>query len=274
MGKRPSWWLSVLAKIWPLTWISARATHWPVVGPAVEKLSLPFFSGDNLNITYLPIHRPLTPPQSSLLPIQVGEELIRRASHRAIIHRCTCRDARQCENHPIDYGCTMLGPGAAEIDPRIARHVSQDEAIAHLHRTVAAGLVPMAGRVKIDNYIWGVKDLGKLLTICHCCHCCCTLLTSGRYLPRQALDALVPLQGLRVVIDPERCRQCGSCVGACHMGALAWDKNEIQWDASLCKGCGRCLTVCPRGAVSVEVDDPEKAVDEVVSRIQSRISLN
>lgn len=124
MGKRPEWWLSVLAKIWPLTWISARATHWPVIGPVVGKMTLPLFSGDNLNITYIPIHRPLEPFQSTPLPIRVGEELIRRASHRVIIHRCTCRDARQCVNHPIDLGCMLLGPGAAGIDPRIARHVS------------------------------------------------------------------------------------------------------------------------------------------------------
>ena len=73
MGQRPRWWLSVLARIRPLTWISARAARWPVVGPVVEKLTLPLFSGDSLNITYLPIQRPLSPPQGSLLPIRVGK---------------------------------------------------------------------------------------------------------------------------------------------------------------------------------------------------------
>lgn len=274
MGQRPRWWLAVLARIWPLTWISAQATHWPVIGPFVEKLTLPLFSGDNLNITYIPIHRPLSSPQSTMLPIRVGEELIRRASHRAIIHRCTCRDARQCQRHPIEYGCTLLGPGAAEIDSRIARHVTEEEAIAHLHRTVAAGLVPMAGRVKIDNYIWGVKDLGKLLTICHCCHCCCTLLTSGRDLPGPALEALVPLKGLRICVDGVLCRECGTCVSACHMGALTLEPQGIQWSADRCKGCGRCLSVCPSGAVDLTVDDPEAAVEELVGRIGKRIVLS
>ncbi|MBI9085274.1 MAG: 4Fe-4S binding protein [Desulfobacterales bacterium] len=271
MGKRPEWWLSVLARIWPLTWISARATRWPVIGPVVAKMTLPLFSGDNLNITYVPIHRPLEPLQSTPLPIRVGEELIRRASHRVIIHRCTCRDARQCVNHPIDLGCMLLGPGAVEIDPRIARHVSEDEAVAHLHRAVAAGLVPMAGRVKIDNVIWGVRDLGKLLTICYCCHCCCTILTSGRYLPQGALDALVPLKGLRVQIDIDRCLKCGTCVEACHMNALELGDNGIHHSALRCKGCGRCLSVCPHGAIAIDVDDPEAAVEELVVRIGSRI---
>ena len=273
MGRRPQWWLAVLARIWPLTWISARATRWPVIGPVVAKMTLPLFSGDNLNITYVPIHQTLEPLQSTPLPIRVGEELIRRAGHRVIIHRCTCRDARQCVNHPIDFGCTLLGPGAAEIDPRIARHVSEDEAIAHLHRTVDAGLIPMAGRVKIDNVIWGVRDLGRLLTICHCCHCCCTVLTSGRYFPQQALDALVPLKGLRVSIDAEQCLRCGTCVEACHMGALALADNDIHHNDLRCKGCGRCLSVCPAQAIRIDVADVDAAVDELVTRISRRIKL-
>jgi Pyruvate/2-oxoacid:ferredoxin oxidoreductase delta subunit len=244
MSRRPEWWLSVLAKLWPLTWISAEATHWPVVGRAVEKLALPLFSGDNLNVTYIPINRRLHDPESSPLPIRVGEELIQRSSHRAIIKRCTCRDARQCTNHPIDFGCTLLGRGAAEIDPRIARHVTRKEAIAHLHRTVAAGLVPMAGRVRIDNTIWGVADSGKLLTICHCCHCCCTVLTSGKHFPETALDALVPLKGLVVRIDFDRC-----------------------------KGCGRCVSVCPEQAIGIDVENVAAAIDELVTRIGRRIEL-
>jgi len=56
MSKRPEWWLTVLAKIWPVTWIGAKATNWPVLGPVVARITTPLFSGRNLNITYLPLH--------------------------------------------------------------------------------------------------------------------------------------------------------------------------------------------------------------------------
>ncbi len=273
MSKRPEWWLSVLAKIWPITWTSAKATNLPVVGPIIAKIALPLFTGNNLNITYIPINRPVNGAGSSLLPLKVVEELIRRSSYQAIIKRCTCRDARQCKEHPIDYGCLFLGEGAREIDPRIARHVKKEEAVDHLHRCVEDGLVPMAGRVKIDNLIWGVPDRGNLLTICFCCHCCCTLLTSGRYLPQDALDSFVPLRGLRITVDAERCVGCGLCVEECHMGAIALDGGRIVHDELKCKGCGRCVLVCPEKAVNAEVENLDEAMEELIGRIAGMINI-
>ncbi|MBW2544717.1 MAG: 4Fe-4S binding protein [Deltaproteobacteria bacterium] len=272
MSKRPEWWLAVLAKIWPITWISARATGWPVVGWFVKKASLPLFSGKNLNITYLPINEEIK-GASTLLPGRVVEEFINRSSHRVIINKCTCRDARQCKNHPVEYGCTLLGEGTREIDERIARHVTKDEAIAHLHKTIEDGLVPMIGRVKIDNLIWGVPDKGKLLTICHCCHCCCTILTSGRYIPREMAEALVPLKGLQVVVDTESCNLCGTCVENCHMSAISIDEDRIVHNMSRCIGCGRCVTVCPQKAVNADVEDIDEAIEELTGRMGELVDI-
>ncbi|HDP79974.1 MAG TPA: 4Fe-4S dicluster domain-containing protein [Spirochaetes bacterium] len=272
MSRRPEWWLTVLAKIWPLTWISARLTTAPVIGKLVAALALPLFSKKNLNISYLPINLELSAPGSTPLPVAIVEELIRRSSHRVIIKRCTCRDAKQCENHPIDYGCTLLGEGTREIDPRIARHVTVEEAIAHLHATVEDGLIPMTGRVKIDNFIWGVRDRGRLLTICHCCRCCCTILASGKYLPREAADSIVRLRGLSITVDPSACMGCGLCVDECFMGALSLESGAIAHDHDICKGCGRCVEVCPEKAISIHLEDTGTAVDELLSRIRERIN--
>jgi UDP-glucose 4-epimerase len=273
MSKRPAWWLPVLAKIWPITWNTAKATAWPVVGKLIAKLTVPFFSDPNLNITYLPINKEIKGAESSYLPQKVVEELIRRSAHRVIINRCTCRDALQCENHPVDFGCMLLGEGAKEIDPRIARHVSVQEAGAHLHRTIEDGLIPMAGRVKIDNYIWGVRDRGKLLTICHCCRCCCTILASAKYFPDQTADALRRLSGLAIRVDHDRCTQCGVCIDECFIGAYTMQDAEIVHDLSRCKGCGRCVAVCPEDALLAEVEDVDAAVDEVTGRISQMIDF-
>lgn len=279
MGRRPAWWLNVLAKIWPITWMSARATRWPVIGKAVAAFTLPLFSKRNLNITYIPINKSLTDPGSTPLPIIVVEELIRRSSHRVIIHRCTCRDARGRENHPVEIGCILMGDGSAEIDPRISRHVSADEAIAHLHKAVKSGLIPMTGRVKIDNYIWGVPDRrvsrldgrGKLLTVCFCCRCCCTILASGKYLPSEAASSLVRMKGLSMKVDPDKCTACGTCVRECFMGAISVHDDLSVHSEALCKGCGRCASACPQGAVHMEIRNMESAVAELMERIDAHV---
>jgi ferredoxin len=268
MSRRPNWWLAVLAKIWPVTWISARATKWPVIGKLIAAAALPLFSKKNLNISYIPINEEVGHGKSSHLPRRVVERLIRTSAHRVIIERCTCRDARGCKDHPVTMGCTMLGEGAREIDPRIGRHVSADEAIAHLDRTLADGLIPMIGRVKLDNFIWGVSDRGRLLTICHCCRCCCTIFASGKYLPAEAQRSIVRLPGVVMTTDHERCTRCGTCVDECFMGALSIVGDEVVRDEALCKACGRCATVCDAGAVRSVVDDMDKAVTGLIDRVR------
>ena len=274
MSRRPEWWLTVLAKIWPITWISAKATTWPVLGPIVAKIALPLFSGSNLNISYIPIDEQISPGVSSLLPVQVVEALIHRSSYYAIIKRCTCRDARQCREHPMELGCMFLGEAAKDIDSRIARHVSKDDAIEHLHKTVLNGLVPMVGRVKIDNYIWGVRDYGKLVTVCFCCQCCCTILTSLKYLPENALDSVITLKGIYIKIDQDLCDGCGICVEGCPVEALKVDGLQITHDLQKCKSCGRCVAVCPKNAVSVEVEDIDTAIEDLTERIKPMAELD
>jgi UDP-glucose 4-epimerase len=190
-----------------------------------------------------------------------------------IINRCTCRDACNCQNHPIEYGCTLLGEGTKEIDPRIARHVSVDEAIEHFHRTLENGLIPQTGRVKIDNFIWGVKDRGKLLTLCHCCTCCCTILKSGKYWPEKAADSIVKLEGLTIEVIEDKCVQCGKCIDECFMGAIKLTNGRIVYDQKKCKGCGICASVCKEKAINVEIASVDNAVNEIYGRIKTRINF-
>jgi ferredoxin len=271
MSRRPEWWLYFLAKIWPITWISAQATKWPVVGGLIARLTVPMFSKKNLNISYIPINATVEGATSSPLPATIVEELIRRSSHRVIINRCTCRDAKQCKEHPVEYGCLLMGEGTREIDVRIARHVSVDESIEHHHKLVADGLIPMTGRVKVDNFIWGVRDRGKLLTVCYCCRCCCTILNSGKYFPPEAAKSLVMLKGIDIVVDNNRCTGCGTCVAECFIDAITLENGIARHNTETCKGCGRCATVCPGNAVSVLVRDMDAAVKDITGRIDSLI---
>ena len=272
MSFRPAWWIRFMAWIWPFSRIGARLFALPVVGRLLAFLTLPLFSRKRQSLTYVPINRDLSGGASVFLPREITADFIGRSAHRAIIRQCTCRLDRGCADHDVDIGCMLLGDGAAEIDGRIARHVSTTEALEHLDRALEGGLMPLVGRAPIDNHIWGVRNRGRLLTICFCCRCCCTILGAGRSLPQIIHDAIVPPEGVSIRTDPVRCTGCGACVTECFMGALSLAEGTILRDSSRCKGCGRCAAVCPEQAIAVTIDH-QTARSEMITRIKRYVDF-
>lgn len=267
MGKRPKWWLKAVAFFWPLTWIGGRLYRVPVLGKLLIFLTSPLFSPKKQHLTYVPIHHDIQGAGSTYLPKEIVERLIRHASHRAIIHHCTCRLEQGCTDHPIELGCLLMGDGAAEIDVNIARQASVEEALEHLDRCLESGLIPLVGRAPIDNLIYGVKNRGRLLTTCYCCTCCCTILSTGKYLPDAVHASMVPLPGLRIETSIDDCTACGVCVEQCFMGALSLENGVLKRDPIRCKACGLCVSACSTGANREIVDDVERAVDDLLKRI-------
>ena len=45
------------------------------------------------------------------------------------------------------------------------------------------------------------------------------------------------------------CVKCGTCVGACPVGAIYEMDNQYQIDWRLCVSCGACADECPVGAI-------------------------
>lgn len=70
--------------------------------------------------------------------------------------------------------------------------------------------------------------------------------------PVGALDALVnrvrPAKAAAVRVDPERCLECGECVGACPTWAVAARSKPVI-DQLSCIPCGMCEEVCRHGAI-------------------------
>jgi UDP-glucose 4-epimerase len=263
-------WLKILAKTFPLSGGIVKATGWPVIGTVVKRLVVPLLSGKNFNITYIPINRQISGDRSSYLPSIILEKLIRESSHRAIIARCTCRDGNRCENHPVELACVMLGDGAAEIDPAVCRHTSVEETIAHARACVENGLIPFAGRFKPDNFLWGVKDRGRLLTICFCCSCCCTIMNNRKFMTPEMESSIVKLRGLVMTADLKQCTRCGDCARECFSGAIKITDEGAVIDPGKCRGCGRCASLCPENAVIASIESVDEAVMELTGRI-SRI---
>jgi UDP-glucose 4-epimerase len=273
MNKRPLWWLDFLRVIWPLTTLSAKMTQWPVVGKILALLVRPIFTGKNFHVSYIPVNKDIKGAGSTFIPEKVLEELIRRSSHRVTINRCTCRESEKCEHFPFEDACLNLGEGASHLDPHIATPRTIDEALAHMRKMVKLGLTPMIGRVRMDDFFYGTPNTGRSLTVCFCCPCCCTIFKSTRYFPADVKKSLVRLRGVRVIVDNQACTGCGICVDECFARALSIKDGALEWDDTLCKGCGRCATVCPEHAITIEVDNVDEAVEDILGRVRERINI-
>jgi ferredoxin len=62
-----------------------------------------------------------------------------------------------------------------------------------------------------------------------------------------------------IVIDHEKCIQCGGCAAVCPARALKLVSGSIiKWDPKKCTFCGLCVKACPANAITmVEVEEDE-----------------
>ncbi len=227
----------IQALFFPLTRRILQGTQTTSIGKLISRISVPLLSGKNFHITYLPVNERIEGADSTMVPQLVLEEIVRSSAHRVIIRRCTCRDGNQCGNHPIGLACLLMGEGAREVDPAVGRHVSVEEALSHVRQCIEDGLIPFVGRFKADNLLWGVKDRGKLLTVCFCCSCCCMIMNTIRYMPQISHERIVKLKGLKIIVDMNSAR-CAASV-----------PSPVSWVPCPClMGKSSEITVCAKDA--------------------------
>lgn len=267
MGKRPRLYLWALAQVWKLSYIKPSV---PVIGKFVlntrHKLSTP----ENFNISHLPINAVLT-STSTPLPVLILEDIIRSSPYRTIIHRCTCREARHCSSHDMHIGCMHIGEATMEEDINVARHVSVEEAIDHLHKAVDSGLIPFMGHAAGDNLIWNVSRNRPFLTVCFCCPCCCTLFNGYKYMHTEAQESFHRLKGVFVSVNEDICTGCGKCVEECFTSAIYIQDGKAYHHDTLCKACGHCANVCDQSAITVRVENLDATLQELLNRIDKEV---
>jgi Pyruvate/2-oxoacid:ferredoxin oxidoreductase delta subunit len=251
---RPLWLVKIIKKAFPTRLWLAGVTKVPGIGRLVD---YGLFWDDD--IIYLPkdnviqINEPINRPADTVLPSAVVEHFIREANHHWIMDFCLCREADHCHDYPRELGCLFLGEAVLKINPRLGRLVSEDEALDHLSRCRAAGLVHMIGRNKLDSVWLNVKPSEKLMTICNCCPCCCLWTMLPDIAPRIGTK-INRMPGVSVSVS-DRCTGCGTCTdGGCFVNAIhmADDHAVISED---CRGCGRCADECPHSAIEVHIAD-------------------
>jgi UDP-glucose 4-epimerase len=228
----------------------------------------PWMDPDKNSVSYLPINESLGPPNNTVLPPQVVSDFIQKASIHVVMDTCGCRTAHHCENFTNSIGCLFMGDSALEVPAGASRRVTREQALAHARKAIELGLVPMAGKLRVDNFLMMTPDRSRLLTICFCCHCCC-MMRSFRHIPTEQLDQiLLPVEGLSVEVTDD-CVGCGTCVEYCAFDAITIEDGRAVHEAK-CRGCGRCETYCPQGAVKISISNPDVVAD-VERRIESRV---
>lgn len=268
----PVWFVELIKKAFPNRFAVARLTKLPLIGRLMQHW---LAEGDDLiyltRDQVIPIHQALETPESMVLPSQVVDYFIEKASYHWIMNFCICREAEKCQNYPRDLGCLFLGEAASRINPRLGRRVTKEEALEHVRRCREAGLVHLIGRNKLDTVWLGVGPGDKLLTICNCCPCCCLWRVLPYIAPAMG-DKVTRMPGVAVTVS-ECCTGCGVCTqDICFVDAIhLMEGHAVISDA--CRGCGRCVSICPEEAIRITISN-EQFIAEVIQRISALVDVS
>ncbi|MDD5711961.1 MAG: 4Fe-4S binding protein [Smithellaceae bacterium] len=248
---------------WPIMIAAKKLSNYPVAKWFIN----PFFAYPYNEVTAIPIQVELQAPDSVALPGQVVEHIIRRTSDIFILDECICRVKMSCSNHPQKIGCMALGKGVDRMHPSHGRRATADEALEHVEKAAAAGLVANVAHVWIDPLAFGLTRFSKLMFICFCDDCCCLYRTHMRERGPNLDKAYKKLPGVSISVADEKCNGCGICAQRCFAAAIDMESGKAMIGDS-CKGCGRCVEVCPERALSLHMDEQDKIIEQIMNRIE------
>ncbi|MFO8018909.1 MAG: 4Fe-4S binding protein [Promethearchaeia archaeon] len=266
---RPLWFVKLIEIFFPYVKKIAKLTRIPILK---YLLDISLFKGDD--IIYLPKDNTIDTdedvqiPDNMVLPSDIVKYFIKRTGYHWIMNFCICRRSMQCENYPINYGCLFLGKGILEINPKLGRRVTEQEALNYVDKCRKEGLVHMIGRNRLDAQWLGVQKGKRLLSICNCCECCCLWRITPRLHPSLGRN-IKKMSGVRVRVT-NKCVGCGTCSEVCFVNAIKIKKNKAIITEG-CRGCGRCVEICPQRAIQLSISNTDyfnstvNEIDELVN---------
>ena len=252
-----------------------RELNKPQIGPTIEDEEKD--TRENYG-HYIPVNLPIGDFENVAVPYKVFEHFINKASN-IVLRTCGCRERYECKNHSIDLGCIFMGDDTKNmvLPPEQGYIATKEQALEHLNKAMAEGLVPLMGRnVAEAEGGHGVEDTGKFLSGCFCCECCCIIVKAAQYGAGigtgMGEDNNGLLKGMTITIDEEKCTGCGVCVEVCPFKLRILEDGKSSVDPKRCLGCGRCLKVCPEEAISFDVEDSE-LIDKFIAKMESIVDV-
>lgn len=218
----------------------------------------------------IPVNESAGETVNEILPRQVLDDMIDAFSYHFLMDACICRTGFQCTNFTHEVGCLFMGDTARKLPPGLGGQVSREQAHAHIDKAVRFGLIPMTGKVNVDNLGFLIADTKELLSVCFCCHCCC-MMGYYKHAPEHVKKLFTPVEGLRVRVN-RNCTGCGTCLETCIFDSIVIEKS-VAVHLDHCVGCGRCATVCPNGAVEISIHN-RSYVEDVKNRLQSFVKIS
>ena len=224
---------------------------------------------------YIPVNIPLGEYENVVVPYQVFERFINKASN-IILRTCPCRERGNCQDHAIELGCIFMGDDTFNMAVSEGQSyvATKQQALEHTRKAIEDGLIPLIGRSVAEAEGAGVKDTGHFLSCCFCCTCCCVVAKAAEYATSASRESAEykKIEGLEIKFDSTKCVGCGECVGVCVFNAREIVEGKASMDPNLCMVCGRCVDICPAGAISVEIEDT-KYIDEFIARLESIVDV-
>jgi ferredoxin len=255
----------------------AILTKAPILGKMIDHM---FFEGDDIIILpkddvvreTITLNKEIKRPADTMLPTQVLKHFINKAEDHWIMNFCICRHANNTKDYPVELGCLFLGEAVNKIDPAVGKLVSKEDALEHVEKCKAAGLVPLIGRNKIDDVWLNTGPKEKLMTICFCDPQSCL----WRMLPDLSTEIsskVTKMPFVDVTVNVEKCIGCGKCTkNVCYVNAISLIDNKAQI-SNLCRACGRCVEVCPQNAIEIKISHPEKSIQQSIDRLEPLMDL-
>lgn len=269
---RPLWLVKIIEILFPFIKKIAKFTHIPLLKSFFKKA---LFEGDN--IIYLPkdtsisIGQNVEIPQNLVLPSEIVKYFIKQTDFHWKMNFCICRDAMQCKDYPIDYGCLFLGRAILDINPKLGKRIKKEDALKYVEECREKGLVHLIGKNRLDAQWLGVKNGNQLLSICNCCPCCC-LWRISPVLHSSIGQKIKKMPGVKVKVNQNKCVGCGICIDICFVDAIRVSEGKANISAE-CRGCGRCVEVCPSEAITLTLSNPDY-YDSTINEMKNIIDLD
>lgn len=230
----------------------------------------PWIQPHKTDMRWLPINEDIELPGDTPMPAELLHRIIDEASTHVVVDYCPCRG--NCESYPREIGCLLMGSSAVEVKRFPFHEVSAAEAHRHADMAIEAGLVPIIGKARVDNFFFDVPDRRKLLTVCFCCECCCVTRFEA-FLPLKHLEPMQgTLEGLTVTVDEAACTGCGRCVKSCYVRAISIRSGTAVIN-EYCRACGRCAGACPTGAITVRIAS-EEYIEKALEQIRTYVDYS